>query len=835
MKIINYRSYFFLFSTLLLFFFSGIFTTVLGKDNDLWKRFTTELEISDLDREYYQEALLAKNNSDWDTAFSSLEKISDPLSRKEYVLLFPELYFLSSSYAEVFDYIDNLPLRVKIVLFDDLIEYYILSALNTEQYEKISEFIELQREYFSEEIHSIYKQTLYNLLVNGKNEQVIDLTDIFPNSIYHPGEKNFILGIAYYNLQYYRLSYAFMRNVLDSGNEMLLTSAYDYISLISYYLQDDSLLPEDLTLLSNRARFNLILYVLENSLIDEANSLSLLLENDYHRSLIDLFIAWENNHFKTAATLLTSIEEEDLDNYPLLNLIMGETFYHNRRFREAEAKFRKYLTFNAIDEQYANHSMGYCFYGYYRFNSTAYYWMKNLQEEKSFYDSLAVYNLAQLYSHTENYHTALHYFNNFITKYSLPENDQSFVINHLKTLEGTGEFARYISFFEDNYTGLPMEERIAILRKIGEHYEKQRNQRKALEYYSRILEYKTDYRLILKTERIRFNLGEYRDSEDFILTLLEEYPESDFNIRLANDLSKFYLNQRQYNKALSFIGDFLDNHEESVGTDSLLFFDGLAHKELKNIDKALDILLNLHQTTDIDNIRQLSRQQIEQILLVQDSRKSITLLIDILEDCEDEEIGFDYLRILARVYEKAYLYNEANEIYHILIEQDVQSNDQELFYLIAVNEIYQKRYEIALDYIEQILTDESSIYFTDALFLKYLAEYSLGNLYKALNTLLTLYYDYKKSPPSFDIVNNLIELLIEMDLKLFAWHFMGEYYPHATRSEEFTLQKFGDYLIQELDTDIIYLNQIMDIRTIIFLTIKVLEDYDWNVLEDHED
>ena len=811
-------------SWILLYSVVGVYS-ITGDSQKLRQRFATDTDIPALNWQLYQQAVAAKDAAQLEEAFLLLNRITNLNARDEYILLYIELLYLSGSYDEVNIFIDKMPLSTKNRLFDQLIEYYLVSALNIERYDRISAFIELQREYYPNQIHSIYKKTLYSLLRNGQDQHVIFLTDIYPSNIYLEGEKNFILGVAYYNTQYYRSSLAFMQNVLASHNDLLQTAAYDYLSMIAYHLKAPGVLPEFSDSFSQEAKFNTILTLLELGMIDEASSLAIELNNS-HCPLVELFLAWESGHYKTVSTILNTLEQGDPDRSPLLTMINAEILYHTKQYRQAEAKFRKYLTFNRIDEQYANHALGFCFYGYYRFNSTAYYWMKNLTTGKSYYDSLAVYNLAQLYTQTENFNTARHYFASYKDKYQVPLTDERFVVNFLLVLNKTGDFKQYESFFDRYGDALPVTEQVKIINKIGDHYHRTNQLKKALDYYNRSLELKLDYSLILKRESVRFNLGEYNDSEEFVLTLLEEYPESNHNVRLAQDLTKYYLNQKQYRKALNFITDFLQDQQHTISTDTLFYYSGLAHKELKDSEQALDTFISLHQKTKIASLRRLTVQEMEQLLIEQEPRSSITLLVNILEDLQDDELGFDYLRILAKVYEAAYLYPEANEIYQILLEQDQQSEREELYYLLAVNEVYQKNYGAALNSLVIILSNEESPYFADALFLSYLANYSLDKHYKALSILLSIYYEHSQSPPKFEIVRNLIELLVEMDLKLFAWYYIGQYYPYSTRREEYTLQRYGDHLIMNLGEDVQQLRQIMDMRTFIDLTLTVLEKYE---------
>ncbi len=788
--------------------------------------FSADLRISDLDNEYYRQAVQALDEGDWETALHLLQKITGFFEREQYIRIYLSALHLSGSAEAVIDYIDSLAEILKIRMYDILIEYYIFASLEIEDYDGIAGFIELQRRYYPNKIHNFYKKTLCSLLKTGNNEQAIELTDIFPNNIYLPGEKNFILGVIHYNMEYYRLAEAFMLNVLAAENSPFREAANDFLYLITYISADLNRIPDDLTGLSERSKLNLILLLLEQHLLDEAGRLILELESDFNRLLMNLFISWEAGHYKTALTLLRSLPEHGIEDTALLNLIAGETLYHTHLYRDAVPRYRKYLEFDNIDEKYANHALGYCFKGYYRFNSTAYWWIKNLEPEEGFYDSLAARNLAKLYTFTENYHTAKDYFDYFDRKYGFPAEDKEYLLSFLKTMEKTESIPVLISFFAEHEEIIPHRERVPVLRSIGDYYLRQGDEELAVLYYDKVLDYETDYQLILKLERLRFGMGEYKDSEDFVLSLLKKYPESRINTGLALDLAKYYLNQKRYRQAVDFIEDFLDSREQEDHLDSLAYYSALAHKELMEQDKALDILIDLHRISEIPSVRSQALQQIESIMLTMEARKAINFLIGIIEESDNEDWNFDYLRILAKVYEKAHLYREASEIYRILIEYDEKRDETELYYLLAVNEMYLKNYRGALQYLDLILNSEDLSYESDALILSSLAYYSLDQHYRALLILSQLYYDYPGIPKRFEVVRNLIELLIEMELYFFAGYYVDNFYHQASPAEKFVLENYKSIISQNRGEEINGFPEIIEMRRLLELTIKGLESYE---------
>jgi hypothetical protein len=795
--------------------------------------FSYLFDLSGHDALCYQQALAKAEIGEWQAAERVLKRIPDLYQKQEYFLFYLEILSKTGSHAEIIAAIDKLEVRSKIRFFTELIPFYIYSATELNEYARIADFIELQRKFYPHTIHEIYKKTLYSQLEAENYQQVIQLTDVFPGNIYVEGEKNFILGIAHHNLGYYSMAKGFFKNVLDSDNQYFQRAACDYLSVIAYYLGDLDEVSYVNNVISDNALFNRIIVMLENEMLDEASSLSLRLDRGDRQKLVDLFISWENRHYKTAQAIIESFDDFNPLDYTLTSLILAETSFHLSKYQEAEQLFKNYLRKPNSDQSYANNAIAFSFNNFYRYNNAAYYWIKNLEEGKSFYDSLAVYNLSLLYTHTENYHTAEAYFRSYLRKYQVETGDRRFISSYLRVLKNQDRPLIFRDFFNEYGRLLSVNDKFDALLYIGDYYWDKNEFEDALVYYQMASEIKPDEDLILRMERIYLILGEYEDSEEFVLSFLDKYPQSSISFSLALDLSRFYLSQKRYTATINFIDSFLEKSGETVSTDSLYFYSAIADKELKNTDRAIEKFVSLHKNTQSEELRNQISQQLENIFINMDRRRAIRVLNEIIVD--EVSLSDDYLLILAKVYEKASIFEEVNNIYQLLLDEAGEGEEEKkfrLYYLLAINEMYQKEYQQALEYLQAIDLQDDSGFQEDVIFLSYLAHYSLNNFTTAAKMLLKLYRDFPQSSKRFEVVKNLIELFIENDQPLFSWYFVNDFYPHANPTQRFTLDQYKQQLTQIVGEETLAIQQIYDFELEIVNTLELLEGFQESDRED---
>lgn len=834
---------------------SGI-SSLTGRD-----RFLYNVSLDDIQYRYLQQAKSEGEADNWEKAYRIVRDLHIPEARP---VLIKSLYKLEQ-YEELQEYVDNMPKKDLISLFSQVAEYYLLASIKLQRYDELNDIFVLQRRFYPELTADLYKQIIYSLISSGDYNQVIEMTDIFPSDIYLEGEKNYLLGIAHYYLGFYSTAKGFFHNI--SGENIFRQLSEKYLSVISYYTGSPEDYPYKLPGLGDDVKFNRALAFLRAGRIDEANSIALTIEDRDKRNLIDLFVAWESGHFRTAAAHLDSFEDFDPTGYSLTTLIKAESYYHSGRYREAEQLFKLYNSFDDADTLYANHSLAYCFKGFFRFNSTAYYWIKNLSGEKAFYDSLAAYNLSLLYTHTENYHSANRYYRYYIDRYDIPQNDTRFIEAYLNTLHNLSRYSQFISIFNRYGSILPPEIRKEKLIVIADYYEGLNNLKEAIGYLEKALETEPDDKLRLRTEKMKFTLGEYKDSEDFILSLISKYPQSSFRKSLSLDLAKFYLSQRRFAQAADFIDSLLYGESPSDSlhipikgryADSLRFYKGLALKEKGNIKQAKDMFVNLYSELNTPSLKRPVFDALTDVFSILDGEYAAAYLDSLIISEEDLEMRKDYLLILAEVYERRSLYGQANRIYLALLsgyseedtlfysippgiekkeaeydslwwydekyhvyEQDsllyVQDTmisgmtyrpDPEILHRLAVNEIRMRNYTQALEYLDMMKEYNQGLN-EEALFLSYLAHYSMDRSVEAIEILLDIYYDYPDSRKRFDIVINLIERLMENEQDIYAWFFLQEYYSTATQAERWSLDRYRDTLKPKLQSDTLAVENVL--------------------------
>ncbi len=773
--------------------------------------FSTTIKLSDVDEWYYEYAISEAKENNW----TKVSAITQEIHTTDSISLYIKSLFELDKYDELLQFVDKIPEHKMKQLFDGIIEYYVLSALELAQYDHILVLLESQRDLDRQLTNYWYKRILYTLIKNHDYKAIITLIDVFPDDIYLEGEQNYILGVV----NYHKGSYSTARDLLHNipKEALFYNLAHNYLSLIYYYSEDLESIPNDLQSLSEEVKFNYALTLLKLGKLDDASSIALKLEQAESKNLINLLIAWEMKHYRTAYSLLNDFYSFSPTGHKLTTLIMAETYLFLDNYREAEWLFKHYTSFENADIKYANHALGYCFNSFYRFDNAVYFWNQNLDTHKSHYDSLAAYNLSLLYAKTERYSSANDYFNYFNDKYGLKTNDKVFIESYLTTLLEQQLFLVFKDKFNKLQSILPDKLKLQGMLTLGDYFNNLQQYQKAVNYYQEALHIEHDDNLLLKIERLRFSMGEYKDSEDFIISLIDKYPNSSFNKQLSLDLTKYYISQNKLQQAGNLIDsllviqeypDLMVVDENSAYTDSLVYYKALVQKEAGNLTDAKHLFIELHRNLRTDNLRLSIVQHLDNIFSRTGAQKAITFLNELIEDESRTHIHKDYLILLAQVYENQSLYGEANKIYQLLLEED---ENYDYYYYLAINEIRQRNYNKTLNYIEAFKDKTESVN-EDIQFLSYLAYYSLDEKEKAVDILLDLYYDYPDSPKRFEFLKNIIEFFIENDYDLFAWYFLYHYYPQATNPEKWILDRYNEQLEPKTAEDSLKVEEVNNFR-----------------------
>ena len=151
------------------------------------------------------------------------------------------------------------------------------------------------------------------------------------------------------------------------------------------------------------------------------------------------------------------------------------------------------------------------------------------------------------------------------------------------------------------------------------------------------------------------------------------------------EMIKYHLDLNDFEKA-EILADSL--FADSIYTDSLHYFKGLAFGGENNWKVAADEFSKVILLTKTESLRQKAEDKLQKSLLELHPTDAIEKVTAILDSLNNEEIHNDLFLIMARIYEKNQLFEEAIDIYRNLLNE---SNFADTFYLhlkIAENDIF---------------------------------------------------------------------------------------------------------------------------------------------------
>lgn len=786
----------------------------------------------------YSKAITEYENGDFYKAKQHITQISDLFARIEYLELYLNILKEKNNHTEIIEFIERLPDYYIFQYYQDFIDQYILAYIFTVRKGNIaadsikkSRFLEIfDTKKVNDELKKAgFLSVVYYLFKNELYDEVLVLNELFRN-IFQDLDYYYVLsGVAYYFQGDFEKASTFLSKNFENFD--LKKTAVDFLSLINYLYDEVDFEKQELAAISELALFNLCLKELESNNIDEVSVLSNEFSNTLKKNLISLFIAYESRLFRTCKLYLDRIDHDLIRNSSLLTLIKAEAEYSLGNYREAEMLFKDYQNFSEADLNYANHSIGYSFKGYYRFNNTAYYWIKNLtQNEKNFYDSLAVYNLSRLYTFTENYHIAINYYDMYNAKYTFPD-DAEFINGYLKTLYRMNLMYRFVELFEEFEYILSLSRRFEYLIKIGQYYYNRQLFDFALDFFLRAKEIKSNDELSFKIERIFFTQGKYKDSADFLLNFLKNNPQSVLKNQIMMDLAKYYFNQKLYSNVISISYEAIDEMEEYTQQDSFYYFIALSEKELGNSKKSLGLFFDIFARTENDFLRDQAEREFDSIARMMKMSTALSVLEEKLSETDDLELQNFLLLSIARIYEENRQFNQANLVYYSLVNDFIDSDTLRIYYNIAVNKLYENKYSEALEIIEKISLDNSiePELKRDVIYLKYIAHLSIGETSFAKHYLLVFYRIYIKNQNdymnNYNIIRELARLFEEEGQHLFAYHFLSIIKENASKSQFFLVENDYRRLKEILEPELLYMKFYHDFDEVVFEVEELIFDF----------
>lgn len=262
------------------------------------------------------------------------------------------------------------------------------------------------------------------------------------------------------------------------------------------------------------------------------------------------------------------------------------------------------------------------------------------------------------------------------------------------------------------------------------------------------------------------------------------------NPNYENELLNFYFENGEYELVIS-ITDTLEY------SDDLMLLKGKSYHLSGNPQKAVDILSDIILVSTNEIIRLDASKEIKKIAKEFSPLQSIEILSELLLKFEFSEYYPQILLLIAKVYEDFQLYEEANDVYYMLINQE----QNELYkYKIGVNFILLKEFRQALNLLLPISEIESEEQ-NEILYLIYIAYFSMNDLPNAKDTLLRLYHDFPECEKRVEVVSSLADIFKGENKYLISWFLLNEAMKQSSEIQQYHLNNRIDEIRVLISTD----------------------------------
>jgi len=249
-------------------------------------------------------------------------------------------------------------------------------------------------------------------------------------------------------------------------------------------------------------------------------------------------------------------------------------------------------------------------------------------------------------------------------------------------------------------------------------------------------------------------------------------------------LIRFYLEKNEYGTVVNYI-EYLE--QENYVSDSLKYYQALSYKGLKEWEKAVEIFSLLIIHSPDKELKDLILSQLEDCLSQLEISNRIEKISSLINDLKDDEYRVNLLFLLAGVYEEAHLFEEANDVYNTILNETEAQEKFQLDLKIAANYIFLKEYNSALTILEPIISLQDSLLNENALFLCYIANYTLNRVSVARNYLIQLYLQYPHHINRNEIISSLAEILFHERQYLISWFLYNELRTISNASQSYNI------------------------------------------------
>lgn len=236
-------------------------------------------------------------------------------------------------------------------------------------------------------------------------------------------------------------------------------------------------------------------------------------------------------------------------------------------------------------------------------------------------------------------------------------------------------------------------------------------------------------------------------------------------------LTKFYYSLNEYQLVINHL-DSLETHDYL--SDSLYFYKASSYSQLGHHTDADSLFCFLIKHSNNEGIVRSSFDQLTLDLPKYNSIVQIDMITSCLSELEYEFIRIDILFVLAKIYENNHLYNEANDVYKSILDETDYQRQREINLMIASNLIFSEQYNKAINLLEPLVVLRDSLITDNALYLCYIAYYSLNDHDSALKALIKIYNDYPTFENRLDIIEKISDIYFLSGDYIMSWYFLEQ-------------------------------------------------------------
>ena len=602
------------------------------------------------------------------------------------------------------------------------------------------------------------EEIILSLVKNGKDLELQILLNNISFELLETEQIDILNSIILINNKEYIEAGNILSQIVD--NEKYGIIAHEYLSYINYF--SPKTISDSLVISNKVVNQNMIVKYLKYNQFDEALALIENLPKNDVNLLLKVIVELKQNHLKTATHIFRNMKSElTFKNY---YLSVGEINFYNKKYSKAVINYKKYRELNIADTLYTNHKIAQSFKRIFKYNNSAYYWIKNLSTQKSVYDSLANYELIKLYNFTKKPYSTYNYFQRFYKKYNIE--DKLLYQDFVNSLYETRRFEELNKFIEINQENMRSERILGYSLFLGDFFFTNKNYRKAADNFYRVLERTKLDSIEFKYEQSLFLDNQYESFASFADTFKIKYPDNKYKFEICWQYLKSLQDSVETQSIIDYQITFIDSIQSSY-QDSIIFLKANTNFETQNYKEAIKLYFMLFNTPQysekIYNI-------IDQIIDNNVEIKIIEQISNLMSD-KTKDIYYDKVLLnIAQALEKLQQPKEANFIYAQILSDSTFVDTLQLKYAIVKNMFKLEQFDEIIPFISISDSTADSTFIMNSLYYKFKASQNIDSL-TSIEYLLDLHLYF----PEFhkkEILFNLYKYFLDEDVK-YSYYFLG--------------------------------------------------------------